>query len=181
MISNGITVGNATGLGASSASPSLSRSPKRWLSSPWHSSQSFGSMETRMSSYRYLIDTLILLPIVAILSIGGKGGDPQPARLSLGPPASPRRAAGCGTPHAVPRGVAVGRLLAPAKAPQSADPGVAASLAAGDGQASRARHPGAQAEKTTSGLALGGTWGAEVMVPGENEGGVSPPSRNSSS
>ena len=45
MILNGITVGNATGLGASSASPSLSRIPKRWSISPWHSSQILGQWE----------------------------------------------------------------------------------------------------------------------------------------
>jgi hypothetical protein len=64
MILNGLTAGNATGLGASSASPSLFRMPKRWSISPWHSSRSFGSMGTRMSSYHYLLETLknFLLP-----------------------------------------------------------------------------------------------------------------------
>jgi hypothetical protein len=56
----GITVGNATGLAASSASPSLSPSRRRWSISPWHSSPSSGSMETKMNSYHYLIETLQL-------------------------------------------------------------------------------------------------------------------------
>src|SRR5262245_23805769 len=77
MISNGITVGNATGLGASSANPSLSRSPKRWSISPWHSSQSFGSMGTRMNSYHYLIDTLAFSTAV----LAQDAGDLRPVFL----------------------------------------------------------------------------------------------------
>jgi hypothetical protein len=36
----------------------LFRSPKRWSISPWHCSQSFGPIETRMNSYHYLLETL---------------------------------------------------------------------------------------------------------------------------
>src|SRR5215471_11169814 len=55
---SGITAGSATGLGASSASPSLSRNRKRWSISPWRSLQDSGSMGTKMSSYHYLLETL---------------------------------------------------------------------------------------------------------------------------
>jgi len=56
MILNGLTAGNATGLGASSASPSLFRMPKRWSISPWHSSQILGQWEpgwTLMTTWSY--------------------------------------------------------------------------------------------------------------------------------
>jgi IS1 family transposase len=58
MRSNGIPVGNGIGLAASYASRSLSPSRKRWWISPWPCLRSFGSMETRMNSYHYLIETL---------------------------------------------------------------------------------------------------------------------------
>src|SRR5262250_2440900 len=46
-----------TGLAASNASRSLSPRQKRWWISPWACSRGFGSMETRMSFYHYLIES----------------------------------------------------------------------------------------------------------------------------
>src|SRR5262249_10254275 len=55
---NGMPVGNATGVAASQASRSWSPRQKRWWSAPWACARGVGSMDTRMSFYHYLIETL---------------------------------------------------------------------------------------------------------------------------
>ena len=57
--SHALTVGRGLGADVASARPSGSRSPKRWSRSPWPSSRRFGSLGTRMSSYHYVLETLL--------------------------------------------------------------------------------------------------------------------------